>query len=170
MKKRYQFRDGYRRAKGLVADNVAQELERIRQRRGLLTAEIVLEESRKKSSPLHAAFIWDDKEAAHQFRLMQARQLIRSIEIVYEEREDQPRPQFFITKKEDVKQYQPLEVVVHDQDMYEYTVQKVQSMLESAQRMMTTLEHMHGINTEKRKKAKAISQAISSAAQAAGRV
>lgn len=44
---------------------------------GVLKAEVVVEVAADKSSPLHSWFEWDDTEAAHQWRLQQARQLIR---------------------------------------------------------------------------------------------
>ena len=44
---------------------------------GLLRAVDVVEEARHPASPLHDRFNWDDTEAAHQWRLQQARQLIR---------------------------------------------------------------------------------------------
>lgn len=170
MKKRYRFRNGYRSAKGLVASDVAKELEAIRQRRGLLTAEIVVEEAQKRTSPLHAALEWNTKEAAYQYRLVQARQLIKSIEIVYTERDEEARPQFVITKKENVQQYAPVEVVVGDTDMYEYTMQKVQSLLDAATRTIEQLENMRSLNKQQRIKTKALSKAINTAAQVAGRV
>lgn len=43
---------------------------------GLLTPEAVVEFARPKTSPLHKRFLWDDTEAAHQYRLWQARQMI----------------------------------------------------------------------------------------------
>jgi len=49
---------------------------------GLLTPEAVVEFARPKTSPLHKRFMWDDSEAAHQYRLWQARQMI-SVTIRY---------------------------------------------------------------------------------------
>ncbi len=45
--------------------------------RGLLTPEAVVAFARPKSSPLHSRFTWDDTIAASQYRLWEARQLIR---------------------------------------------------------------------------------------------
>lgn len=44
---------------------------------GLLRAEDVVAAARPTSSPLHSWFTWDDSEAARNYRLWQARQLIR---------------------------------------------------------------------------------------------
>jgi len=47
-----------------------------------ITPEEVLEDAKKKSSPLHDFFDWDDMSAASAYRIDQARYLLRSIEIV----------------------------------------------------------------------------------------
>lgn len=51
-----------------------------------LTAEQVVAEATDPTSPLHGAFEWDDQQAAHLYRLDQARLLIRKVEITIEER------------------------------------------------------------------------------------
>jgi len=54
----------------------------IRKKHGRLTAEIVLKEASAQTHPLHGYFEWDDTAAAHQYRLEQARLLLRSVLIV----------------------------------------------------------------------------------------
>jgi hypothetical protein len=49
---------------------------------GEVTSEIILNAAMNPKSPLHARFEWDDKEAGHKYRLIQAEQLIRSYQIV----------------------------------------------------------------------------------------
>jgi len=44
---------------------------------GILNVEDVVEEARPADSPIHSRFNWDDSKAAHEYRLMQARALIR---------------------------------------------------------------------------------------------
>ena len=48
---------------------------------GALTPAAVVDAARDPTSPLHASFEWDNTEAAHQYRLDQARTLIRSVRI-----------------------------------------------------------------------------------------
>lgn len=68
------------------AQVAGEELERIRtSRNGRLTQEDVVEEARPKTSPIHDAFEWNDKRAAHKWRLEQASYLIRQITVVYDE-------------------------------------------------------------------------------------
>ena len=44
---------------------------------GVLHADTVLDAAREESSPLHPCFTWDDGAAAQQYRLIQARNIIR---------------------------------------------------------------------------------------------
>jgi len=60
-----------------------QELERIRQEHGgILRAEDVVLAAEDLSSPLHNSFEWDDTAGAEQWRLQQARQIIRSVVVI----------------------------------------------------------------------------------------
>ena len=61
----------------MADDTVVYELVRIYQRDGILTPDAVVEDAAAKTSPLHSYFEWDNKKAAHAFRLDQARELIR---------------------------------------------------------------------------------------------
>lgn len=60
------------------------QFERIRRmlkKKDALTASGILEEAMDKNSPLHGLFEWDDTKAAHEYRLMQARQVARRYNI-----------------------------------------------------------------------------------------
>lgn len=72
------------------AKEVGDHLELLRQKfKGELTPEDVVADARNDNSPLHSFFEWSDTEAAHQYRLQQARGLIRSVVAIYV-REDKP--------------------------------------------------------------------------------
>lgn len=82
----FEFSEGSRFQKGAVADatSVGNHLELLReQNKGELTPEDVVGDARNDNSPLHSFFEWDDGEAAEQFRLQQARGLIRSVVAIY---------------------------------------------------------------------------------------
>lgn len=54
------------------------ELKRIaKENNGLLSPKAVVDAARDEESPLHDSFTWDDTEAAENYRLWQARKLIR---------------------------------------------------------------------------------------------
>ena len=51
------------------------------ERAGKLTAHAVVDAARDAKSPLHGYFEWDDSKAAEQYRLDQARVLIRTVQV-----------------------------------------------------------------------------------------
>lgn len=48
---------------------------------GLIQPQVVVEHAKSINSPLHGYFTWDDTEAAHKYRLWQARQLIALVRV-----------------------------------------------------------------------------------------
>ena len=58
---------------------IKQELERLRRPDGLLMPVDVVNRARDPESVLHECFNWDDSDAAEQYRLWQARQLLRVV-------------------------------------------------------------------------------------------
>jgi hypothetical protein len=85
----YQWREG--RSMGVPAQVAGDVLEGIRERDGKIDPGVVVSESRLEAAPLHDVFEWRNKVAAELYRRDQARQVIRSVEIVMEESdEDDP--------------------------------------------------------------------------------
>jgi len=64
-------------------ESAASVIRKLAEKHGSITAEIVVAEAKKKTSPLHSHFQWDDTKAARQFRLIQAAELIRRIKVEY---------------------------------------------------------------------------------------
>jgi hypothetical protein len=85
----YEWKDGAR-TKGLNVQVVAGVLDRLNKKDGLVTAESVLKEARKKSSAIHNWFEWDDSVAATKHRLEQARLLVRSVVVNVERTGGEP--------------------------------------------------------------------------------
>lgn len=103
------YRHGYVKPKNAVDPATARDaLEDIRSRKGQLTPDIVLDEARDESHPLHNSFEWDDNIAAEAHRRWQARSLIKAI-IVREEKYDCPA--FVSVRIESVRSYEPVSVV-----------------------------------------------------------
>ena len=96
----YKYRAGFRPA---LKDPqiVGDKLQELRDKNNGLTASIVIEEAKHKTSVLHGAFDWNDTSAAHQWRLHTARHLMRSVEIVSTNAEGDIRslPAFVFVKK-----------------------------------------------------------------------
>lgn len=53
---------------------------------GRLTAESLVDDARNPGSPLHELFEWDNERAAHEYRIEQARGIIRTVEYRFERR------------------------------------------------------------------------------------
>lgn len=88
----FEFSDGARFQPGASKDAkaVGEHLEMLRQQcKGELTPEDVIADARHDNSPLHSFFEWNDGAAAEQYRLQQARGLIRAVVAVYVH-EDKP--------------------------------------------------------------------------------
>ena len=98
LRKTYRFVRGSRlERRGNDVEKVVKELEKVKAERKVLDAEVVVQAARSNRSPLHRYFEWDDRKAAHQHRLEQARKLLRSIEVVVD---DAPPVRAFLTVEE----------------------------------------------------------------------
>lgn len=88
----FEFADGARFQSGEhpEAAIVGAHLEMLREKfKGEITPEDILADAKNDNSPLHSFFEWSDGVAAHQYRLQQARGLIRSVVAIYTH-EDRP--------------------------------------------------------------------------------
>lgn len=82
----FEFAEGARFQPGAHKDAkaVGDHIEMLRARcKGELTPQDILDDARHDNSPLHSFFEWSDTEAAQQYRLQQARGLIRAVVAVY---------------------------------------------------------------------------------------
>lgn len=68
-----------------ISQAVRDHLAVLEQEHGKLTARVVVEDARKKDSPLHAMFEWDVKKAAFRHWLHRARLIIRSVRVIQHE-------------------------------------------------------------------------------------
>lgn len=109
----------------MTNETLRQQLQTIHTSKGRLDPADVVTEARNDTSPLHRFFTWDDTEAAEQYRLDQARALIRrvKIEIRTEPDADPIRVRGFVsvdTTGEDAsRHYQPLTEVAGDDELRE---------------------------------------------------
>lgn len=121
---KYSFREGFS-VKG-DPSTIGERLEFLKGSNGELHPLDVVNDARSESSPLHACFEWDDTEAANQYRLSQARYIIRSIEITYE-KPDSTGGECVVVQyanlgdRSDSKPYQDIRVIMsnkRDRDKY----------------------------------------------------
>lgn len=132
-----------------TSNSVIEELERIaKQNNGILQPEIVVEEARRPSSPLHSKFTWDDTEAAHQYRIYQARNLIRVVVQMIPNTADSHERVWVSLKKDRENEgggYRTLVSVLSDNDLREQLLQQAFEDMEYFQEKYSKLQELSEI-------------------------
>lgn len=140
----YEYRGGSV-VKGVAAKDAFKELERIRVKCGLTPKNIVAE-SRAKNAVLHPAFEWNDKKAAEEYRLWEARQIARSVVVI---KDDNVREPVYVhvqaldsgeEKQPREGRYEPMDLVVDSPDLFEQALGELRSKLRSAAEAVHALE------------------------------
>jgi hypothetical protein len=145
---RIEFRKGGRRAftEHLDPADVLAGLEEVRlSHGGKLTPEDTVADATPEESLLHPAFEWDEASAAHQFRLSQARAIIRSVVIVRDEQAPVPaylHVDIHRAEQQRERYYQHTDVIVERPDEFAAAIrvlrrkfEEARSALEMAQRL-----------------------------------
>lgn len=94
----------------------------------------LVELAKEETSPLHKYFDWDNKKAAHKWRLHQARQIICMVYVTIKEDED-PEKEVLVREYESVivdgkRKYQDSETVLADVDLVDQVIQSALRQLE----------------------------------------
>jgi hypothetical protein len=132
------FRKGSR-ISGVSVAAARQELLRIREDRGDITPEIVVEEAASPDSPIHAAFEWDNAAAAHEHRLSQARHLVKSVRLVVDDAKN-TIPAFVHVVVNDQRSYQPIELVVQNRTLLESATEQLVGKLDAARQAVEDVQ------------------------------
>lgn len=115
------------------AQSIGERLEAIRQENdGKLAPRDVVVDARRSDSPLHPMFEWDDRKAAFEYRLDQARGIIRHIVVVKDESTEPVRA--FVSVKhdgDDDNAYTSIVVAMANPDLSTQVVAKAKAELES---------------------------------------
>jgi hypothetical protein len=130
----YSWKPGARHTPGIAAQDAGEELERIRvKNNGRLENADVVDAAKRKTSPLHAAFEWDDTKAAKAYRLDQAGDLIRAIDVVIVKDEGEKRPiRAFVSVKRDTdRSYTSVQHALSDDELRAQVVAEAWAELEA---------------------------------------
>lgn len=110
---------------------------------GKLTAELVVEQATPKKHPLHVCFQWDDKKAGHEYRLIQARTMIREVRTLEVHGRLQTVHHVPVTPDPESKKrsgaYVASEVLIDDYDAYQRALDAALRDLDSAMRRVAEL-------------------------------
>lgn len=133
---------GSRAVAGVSADAVETEFQRIYGRDGELRASKVLDEARPAEAPLHPAFEWDNTKAAEEFRLHQARNLIKAVTIIRPYGEAPAAKWVHVKSQQHGERegaYHPVEVVAARPDLFALALQELLEKVGAAQRSADAL-------------------------------
>ena len=132
----------------IPAQRAGEQLEALRDQHGGVTAAIVVDDARKKRSPLHGAFEWDDSVAGTAHRLNQARYLLRAIVVVSEKAAPTRRPiRAFVHVSADGAgdMYESLEVALSTPEMRAQVLARALRKLEVWRARYEELEELAGV-------------------------
>src|SRR5215471_6270125 len=124
---------------------IAERLEEIRLAHGgKLRPPDVVAAARPKSDILHVHFTWDDSVAAEEFRIWEARELIRSVRVIHDEKEVAEYYNVRVVPVEE-SYYAPKEVLVKQQDVFTLAFAQLVEKVNAAKRSLDELQHI--VNT-----------------------
>ena len=140
---KFVFRDSFRafNDKEVTPEVVGHELQRIHEQDGTLRSQAVVDAARPEEAPLHPAFEWNDFVAGEQYRNIQARSLIKTVQIQGSE-DDQPRDPVYVNVSRQDSSYEPIRKVVNTPDLFEAAFSQACSHLNAAQNAMETLQRI----------------------------
>jgi hypothetical protein len=124
-------------------DEIRKALSSIYEKNGCVDAETVVKAAKPKNSPLHDHFEWNDGEAAHKYRLIQARTMIRSVGVIVRG-EKKPLIHVPPEKASGTRRgrYVVDEDLAKDVDEYARALEAAQADLDAALRRMAELRRM----------------------------
>lgn len=115
------------------------EITQIIEKQGEITATELVRHATRETSALHGQFEWDDTEAAHQYRLNQARNILRRVRLIIEETEQKLVHVPAINHPKSEGSYKPIEAVVRIESDFEAAMRAALANLKSAERAVAEL-------------------------------
>lgn len=132
-----------------VRDRIAAELRLVESaHNGVIPARAVVDFARDPKTALHSQFTWDDGEAAEKWRLEQARRVIRSVKITFEEVPKltfNSRVSLPSDRKSDDPVYRPLVRVMNDAEQRAELVEMVREELRRLRRKYASLTELESV-------------------------
>ena len=120
---------------GIDPQEAGEELERIKQRDGTIVPAAVVDEARPDDAILHPAFEWQDPVAAEQYRLIQARTLIKRVRVICPEPAQEP-----VVKATVGMASAPIEPAMQEHDPLAHDLSKTVGSLVETRRQLTELK------------------------------
>jgi len=143
-----------RSPRGKVDAQVAGEhIEEIKEKRGGITPQLLVIEAKRKRSPLHNCFEWDDSVAAEQYRIVQAREILRYLVVIIEpetEDEEEIYVRGFVapldTEEDSQTSYLTISEVMADEDLDRAYKQQILRELKAIKHKSTSYNEFSKVN------------------------
>ena len=117
---------------GIDAQAAGERLEALRSKNNRLETVDVVSDARNKHSPLHDAFEWDDKKAAHEHRLNTARTIIRSIVVTDNGDDDWEQAFVHVHTSDNENYYQATRISVENPSEWAVVVEAARQAIQVA--------------------------------------
>lgn len=114
------------------------------------TPDIIVQNAKKKDSPGHRYFTWKDNEAAHKWRIQEARTLVNAI-VVEEKNEEEnyTRPAFESVIIQDERMYVSTSIEsLSDDDIWEQISGEAIQTIKSLQKKLKTYSHLRKFSVD----------------------
>jgi len=134
-----------------ATEQMKAELDELRDRDGDVFPEAVVKKARNPKSAMHHRFNWDDSEAAHQYRLIQARNLITEVTAIYP---DGKKRQIYVSvvgHRGKSGGYKTLSHVMNDEELREQYLAQALSEYERVGEKYEDLKQLDPVRLEVRK-------------------
>lgn len=105
----------------------------------VVTPRSIVERARDENHFMHDMFEWDDSVAGELYRETQARQIIRMLVVVDEEKKEQPPVRLLVSTGNRDQTYTPVKLIVRNEDAYNDLLSRALSELIAFKRKYSTL-------------------------------
>lgn len=116
--KRVATNQGYDLKAKINPKEVSAELKKL----GTFNAEDIVRVAQSPTSPLHKYFEWDDRKAAHSFRLQQARHLV--VAISFEDADGDLVREYESVVIDDKRMYVPMTTIRKDESLFDQVIEQ----------------------------------------------
>ena len=129
------------------AQVVGEHLENIREfNAGELTPAAIVDDAKRKNSPIHACFEWNNTKAAHQHRLYQARMMVQHVKVRIDSKPEAPTVRAFVRiEREEQNFFTSVEDALGDEEMYAQVLARAKKEALDFQRRYQDLEEFAAV-------------------------
>lgn len=108
----------------------------------------IVDAARERSSPLHDAFVWDDKAAAEAYRVSQAGLMLRSLKVSYVRDDSTVRDVRAFVSVQSKSTYKPIACVLEESTLRAELIERAKGELRQWTERYKTFEELSQMRTE----------------------